>query len=146
MMVLMALGKVALDLLEPHVDTDTARSEAVGGVPVVSYFGVYDGHGGSDCAEILKRKLHTICAREIFANRESGESGMKENMVNAYEAAEVELCSDKEAGACSVSTILRGRKLYTAACGDSRRDASIGVACASIASCWTLLPLGAPPC
>jgi len=108
---------VALDLLEPHVDTDTARSEE--GVPVLSYFGVYDGHGGSDCAEILKRKLHSICAREIFANRESGESGMKENMVNAYEAAEVELCSDKEAGACSVSTILRGRKLYTAACGDS---------------------------
>lgn len=106
---------VALDLLEPHVGAGTQRSEE--GVPVVSYFGVYDGHGGSDCAEILKLKLHTICAREIFSNRK--ESAMKENMVNAYEAAEVELCSDKEAGACSVSTVLRGRKLYTAACGDS---------------------------
>jgi len=106
---------VALDLLEPHVDPDTARSED--GVPVISYFGVYDGHGGSDCAEILKRKLHTICAREIFSDRK--ESAMKNNMVNAYEAAEKELCSDKEAGACSVSTVLRGRKLYTAACGDS---------------------------
>ena len=44
---------------------------------------------------------------------------MGKNLSDAYDAAEVELCSDKEAGACAVSCLLRGRKLYTAACGDS---------------------------
>ena len=50
-----------------HADDDTAAS-------------LSPGHGGSDCAEILKLKLHTICAREIFSNRK--ESAMKENMVS----------------------------------------------------------------
>lgn len=34
---------------------------------LVSYFGVYDGHGGNQCAETLKRKLHGIFAKHIYS-------------------------------------------------------------------------------
>jgi protein phosphatase 2C family protein 2/3 len=28
--------------------------------PNISYFAIYDGHGGSSCADFLKEKLHWI--------------------------------------------------------------------------------------
>lgn len=41
---------------KPANENQAARSES--GDPQVFYFGVFDGHGGAECSEFLKERLH----------------------------------------------------------------------------------------
>lgn len=58
--------------------------------PSCSYFGVFDGHGGSACAEFLRDNLHHYIVRE-----ESFPWDPETAIENAFEKAEskfLELC------------------------------------------------------
>lgn len=35
---------------------------------LVSFFGIYDGHGGSSCSEYLRKNLHVNIAKELYEN------------------------------------------------------------------------------
>lgn len=106
---------VVLDLLNRCPPNASIKSG--GDKKTVHYFSVFDGHGGGECSEILQQKLHTTTAKHIY--QENTDVAMGANLTAAYEEAESTYCSKCESGACAVTTVLRGRKLFTAACGDS---------------------------
>lgn len=48
--------------------------------PKISFFGVFDGHGGSNCADFLRDNLHTFIVKETtfpFDPKESIRKGFK---------------------------------------------------------------------
>ena len=99
--------------------------------PKISYFGIYDGHGGSKCADFLRDSLHKI----IFSNEyfpENPEKAIK----NAFLKAENEFLStiavDKKtgnildrSGSCAIIVIIIDNIIYVVNVGDSRGIMSI---------------------
>ena len=99
--------------------------------PKISYFGIYDGHGGSKCADFLRDSLHKI----IFSNEyfpENPEKAIK----NAFLKAENEFLStiavDKKtgnildrSGSCAILVIIIDNIIYVVNVGDSRGIMSI---------------------
>ena len=99
--------------------------------PKISYFGIYDGHGGSKCADFLRDSLHKI----IFSNEyfpENPEKAIK----NAFLKAENDFLStiavDKKtgnildrSGSCAILVIIIDNIIYVVNVGDSRGIMSI---------------------
>lgn len=83
----------------------------------VSFFGVYDGHGGYTCAEALKQQLHRRMARVIYAD--NFDESMSDNITKTYVETEEALFLNSSPGACCTTSILKGRQLYTGNCGDA---------------------------
>ncbi|CAK91754.1 unnamed protein product (macronuclear) [Paramecium tetraurelia] len=93
--------------------------------PKCSYFGVYDGHGGSACADFLRDNLHQFVVKE---------PDFPWNPINAitkgFEAAEkcfLQMAQDsfnqgipERSGSCAIVILMIGDSCYVANVGDSR--------------------------
>lgn len=102
--------------------------DSFGDNPNLAYFGIYDGHGGRGCVDILSQILH--CS--ILEQRNEGKV-WKECFEKAYTACDQEVCQKLRAkdakdhsGCTSASVILETdpntnkSKLYVANIGDTR--------------------------
>lgn len=87
-----------------------------------AYFGIYDGHGGSWCANYLRDNLHKF----IFADA-SFPLHIKKAITNGFEKAEREIIrkvvngeETERTGSCAAVVLISRKKLYVANLGDSR--------------------------
>ena len=101
----------------------------------VSYFAVFDGHGGYQCAQFLRQRLHLNLVKAFLARR----SGGLQNLIEAdnfyqvideligeafmetdlqYQAAFGEL--SKQCGSTAVICLIVGKQLICANLGDAR--------------------------
>ena len=95
--------------------------------PKTSFFGIYDGHGGSRCADFLRDSLHKL----IF-NDSNYPENVPEAIKNGFSKAENEFLntialnsSDSNeildrSGSCAVVILIVDTKIYIANVGDSR--------------------------
>ena len=95
--------------------------------PKTSFFGIYDGHGGSKCADFLRDSLHKL----IF-NDENYPENVSEAIKNGFLKAEKEFLNNyaldpsnnmniiDRSGSCAVVIIIVDTKIYIANVGDSR--------------------------
>ena len=94
--------------------------------PKISFFGIYDGHGGSKCADFLRDTLHKI----IFSNEnfpENVEKAIKNGFLKAENEFLNNIALDKtngnildRSGSCAIIVIIVDNKIYVANVGDSR--------------------------
>lgn len=110
--------------------------------PTCSFFGVYDGHGGSACAEFLRDNLHHFVIKE-----ESFPWEPEEAIRRGFEKAEarfLDMCQAKDettgkmtvierSGSCAIVVLIVGEICYVANVGDSRAVLSSGAGQSSTA-------------
>eukprot|EP00826_Nyctotherus_ovalis_P058915 TRINITY_DN8147_c0_g1_i29.p1 TRINITY_DN8147_c0_g1~~TRINITY_DN8147_c0_g1_i29.p1 ORF type:complete len:316 (-),score=57.49 TRINITY_DN8147_c0_g1_i29:324-1271(-) len=91
--------------------------------PKCSFFGVYDGHGGSGCADFLRDNLHLFVIKEpCFPHKPM------DALIKGFEAAEkkfMELCQSNDqlvdrSGSCALTVLIVNDTCYIANVGDSR--------------------------
>ena len=111
---------IAISRLQQKIPTDMLN-EVVNLFSKIGYFGVYDGHGGSLCAEYLLKHLHkNICNQPSFAKGDfenaikTGFSMTDENFIK--KCMEHGLID----GSTALVVLLIDDKIVTAHCGDSR--------------------------
>ena len=92
--------------------------------PKAAFFGVYDGHQGSACAEFLRDNLHKFILRDKnFPKRP--EIALKNGFAKA-EREFLKRCLDKKgnlidrSGSCALVALVVKDKCYIANVGDSR--------------------------
>jgi protein phosphatase PTC2/3 len=90
--------------------------------PTCSFFGVFDGHGGSACADFLRDNLHQYIVRTRFFPFQP-----KEAILEGFETAEKEFLEKAEktspvdkSGSCAIVAMIVGDICYIANLGDSR--------------------------
>jgi protein phosphatase 2C family protein 2/3 len=90
--------------------------------PKCSFFGVFDGHGGDDCANFLRDNLHKYVSQNYWfpeEPRKALEEGFKQ-----CEEAYLHRCQQQEeletAGSCAIVILVVEDMVYTANVGDSR--------------------------
>lgn len=94
--------------------------------PKVSYFGVFDGHGGNKCAEYLRDNLlHFICTNSFFPK--DIPEAIKEGFYKAdQEFLSIYATSDNEdfivdrSGSCGLILLIVDFQIYVGNVGDSR--------------------------
>ena len=104
--------------------------------PKCSFFGVYDGHGGSGCADFLRDQLHQFIIREPsfpqnphealksgFARAE--QEFMDKNYQPSQDGLSRPMILDKS-GSCALVVLIVGDMVYIANVGDSRAVLSAG--------------------
>ena len=94
--------------------------------PKVSFFGIYDGHGGEMCSEYLRDNLHKLICQnnEYFPENipeaiKLGFSKAEKNYLEKYAIDKNKELKDKS-GSCAVILLLVEDKIYIANVGDSR--------------------------
>ena len=91
--------------------------------PKCSFFGVYDGHGGSACADYLRDNLHQFVIRESsfpWNPREALRKGFDNAERKFLELAQDANGITERSGSCAVVTLIVGDMCYVANVGDSR--------------------------
>ena len=90
--------------------------------PRSSFFGVYDGHGGTNCADFLRDNLHQFVIRQP-----SFPSNVKEAILTGFKAAENAFLAKAKgeeeidrSGSCAIVVMVVGDFCYVANVGDSR--------------------------
>ena len=91
--------------------------------PKWSFFGIYDGHGGSKCAEFLRDYLHQFVIRDPNFPKNP-----KEAIKNGFKQAEdkfLEIWHNEQeildkSGSCAIVVLIVGTHWYVANVGDSR--------------------------
>ena len=92
--------------------------------PKISYFGIFDGHGGEGCSEFLKNNL-----LNYLIDNKNFPFDIKTGLTESFEKAEEEFfklkCSGDiehcdKSGSCALVSILFDNKIYIANLGDSR--------------------------
>ena len=94
--------------------------------PKMSFFAIYDGHGGEGCAEYLKDNLHKlICINNDFFPDNIPEAiklgfqKAEKNFINNYSLNNKKEIIDKS-GSCAIIILIVDTKIYIANVGDSR--------------------------
>ncbi|XP_058115263.1 probable protein phosphatase 2C 6 isoform X2 [Magnolia sinica] len=101
-------------------------SRSSGEVAPVHFFGVYDGHGGSQVARFCAEHIHEAVAAEW--DRGNGEEGWcsrwKEAFSNGFERVDgdvnVETVATEMVGSTAVVVVVSGCQIIASNCGDSR--------------------------
>lgn len=94
--------------------------------PKVSFFGMYDGHGGERCADFLKDNLHSF-----IIDDSNFPIDVKEAIKNGFERAEKDFTSvavdptnknilNDDSGSCACVIMIVDNTIYSANVGDSR--------------------------
>jgi protein phosphatase 2C family protein 2/3 len=93
--------------------------------PCISYFGLYDGHGGSKCSAFVQEKLHTFLLESNYfplyplqAINEAYLKAEQEFQAIAYDPIN-NILLDKS-GSCSLSILMIDETCYVTYLGDSR--------------------------
>ena len=104
---------------------DKIITDSNGKVVNVSYFAIYDGHGGNGCSNYLQENLHNY----LFSSNDFPSSPLQA-IYQAYETAELNfelIAFDKEnkklldkSGSCSLSALILNDICYIIYLGDSR--------------------------
>ena len=97
--------------------------------PKISYFAIFDGHGGEGCSEFLKNNfLNYLVENKNFP------FDIKTSLIETFEKAEEEFFKQKcgndlensdKSGSCALVSLLFDNKIYIANTGDSRAIMSI---------------------
>ena len=94
--------------------------------PRVSFFGIFDGHGGETCSEYLRDNLHDlICHNNNFFPENIPEAiklafeKAEKNFIEKYALNKNKEMIDKS-GSCAVILLIVDNKIYVANVGDSR--------------------------
>ena len=94
--------------------------------PKVSFFGIYDGHGGEGCSEYLRDNLHKlICNNEKFPEDITGAiklgiSKAEQDFLNNYALSENKEEITDKSGSCAIIILIVDTNIYIANVGDSR--------------------------
>lgn len=105
--------------------TSDELSAITGNGPANSFFGVYDGHGGSVSSSHASSHLH----QHMLANAELWRLKPREALSRAFELEEAELRSaynagegksQDKSGTCALAALLRGSRLFIGSVGDCR--------------------------
>ena len=93
--------------------------------PNISYFGIYDGHGGNKCSNFLQEKLHTLLFESEYfplytlqAIYESYLKAEQEFQAMAFDSQK-NILLDKS-GSCSISILIINEWCFVTYLGDSR--------------------------
>ncbi|KAG5030139.1 hypothetical protein AAZX31_05G212300 [Glycine max] len=111
-----------------HIGGCTAPgSRSSGEIAPVHFFGVYDGHGGSQVAKFCAKRMHDVIAEEWDREMEGGARWHRRwetVFANSFERTDNEILSDAVApemvGSTASVVILSGCQIITSNCGDSR--------------------------
>ena len=95
--------------------------------PKTSFFGIYDGHGGSICSEFLRDSLHKLILNDTNYP-ENVELAIKNGFLNAEKTFLNKYAIDPNddnnildrSGSCAVIVLVVDKKIYVANVGDSR--------------------------
>lgn len=103
-------------------------NSAIRNWPKISYYGVFDGHGGENCAEFLKNNLlnYIIEAKDFPMD-------VKASLIKGFEKAEEEFSKNNvgeaenadNSGSCALVILIVENKIYIANIGDSRAVLSL---------------------
>ncbi|KAI9664578.1 MAG: Protein phosphatase 2C 2 [Bathelium mastoideum] len=87
----------------------------------LSFFGVYDGHGGDKVAIYTGENLHKIIAKQKAFKEENIEQALKDGFLAADRAILSDPRYEEEVSGCTASVaIMSKNKIYVANSGDSR--------------------------
>ena len=105
---------------------DHGTSKAVSTKQKVSFFAIFDGHGGSTCAEFLRDHLHQfISASDSYPS--NPELALKEGFTKAEDEflkQNLHILKDRS-GSCAIAILLVDDMCYVANVGDSRAIMSL---------------------
>ncbi|XP_050218870.1 protein phosphatase 2C 56-like [Mercurialis annua] len=109
-----------------HVGGCTAPgSKTSGEISPVHFFGVYDGHGGSQVANYCKERMHEVIAEEL--NRETVDGSewrrrWEAAFSSGFERTDNELLTEatEMVGSTAVVAVVSGCQIIISNCGDSR--------------------------
>ena len=112
-------------ILDHKLDKIITDSKGNARIPNISYFAIYDGHGGNGCSNFLQENLHNY----IFSS-DNLLSMPLQAIYQAYEKAELNfelIALDKEnkklldkSGSCSLSVLFIDNSCFIINLGDSR--------------------------
>ena len=97
--------------------------------PKISYFGIFDGHGGLNCSVFLKENMLTYITED-----KNFPMDIKASLLAAFEKAEEQFKlkyqpslseSTEKSGSCALIVLVVDSKIYVANLGDSRAIMSI---------------------
>jgi len=97
--------------------------------PKISYFAIFDGHGGEDCSEFLKENF-----LKYLTENKNFPFDIKLSMIEAFQKVEEaffkEKCSEnieecEKSGSCALVAVFFDNKIYIANLGDSRAIMSV---------------------
>ena len=94
--------------------------------PKISFFGIYDGHGGEGCSEFLRDNLHKlICGNEYFPENipeaiKLGISKAEEEFINNYALSKTKEEIIDKSGSCAIIILIVDTNIYISNVGDSR--------------------------
>ncbi|QCD85238.1 probable protein phosphatase 2C 6 [Vigna unguiculata] len=111
-----------------HVGGCTAPgSRSSGEISPVHFFGVYDGHGGSQVAKFCAKRMHDVIAEEWNREMAGGAEWQRRwetVFANSFERTDNEILSDAVApemvGSTASVVVLSGCQIIASNCGDSR--------------------------
>ena len=98
--------------------------------PKISYFGIFDGHGGEECSEFLKNNY-----MNYLVENANFPFDIKLSMIESFQKIEDDFfklkCKDNledsdKSGSCALVSVIFDNKIYIANIGDSRAIMSIG--------------------
>jgi len=97
--------------------------------PKISFFSIFDGHGGEECSEFLKENY-----LKYLVKNKNFPFDIKQSMIEAFQEVEEEFfklkCKDTleesdKSGSCALVAVIFDNKIYVANIGDSRAIMSI---------------------
>ncbi len=98
--------------------------------PCSSFFGIYDGHGGNECADYLRTNLHQFIIKD-----QNFPNDPQKAIHKGFERAEYEFLKTKaisksgelldKSGSCALICMIIDNKCYIGNVGDSRAIMSI---------------------
>lgn len=93
----------------------------------IHFFGVYDGHGGSQVAKFCADRMHEVIAEEWDQEAPAGfkwQQKWEAVMSSSFERADTEVLTEAAApeivGSTAVAVVLSGCQIIVSNCGDSR--------------------------
>ncbi|KAI3709574.1 hypothetical protein L2E82_39340 [Cichorium intybus] len=96
-------------------------------VSPIHFFGVYDGHGGSQVAKFCAERMHEVIAEEWDQEASNGykwQQRWESVMSSSFERADNEVLTEAAApeivGSTAVAVVLSGCQIIVSNCGDSR--------------------------
>ncbi|PMD44222.1 protein phosphatase-like protein 2C [Hyaloscypha variabilis F] len=103
------------------VAEDGKESKPAGADTRLSFFGVYDGHGGDKVAQFAGENIHLIIAKQDAFKKGDIEQALKDGFLATDRAILNDPRYEEEVSGCTASVgILSSKKIYVGNAGDSR--------------------------